>query len=100
MAEEPPRPASTFVLVDRDLTTPGKMVCAGNAYGAPLQLQLYFRPSDQGCNMDNTVVRVTQERTGVSITMSAIGTLRFDLGENDRLWVSASVPVVCWAVSC
>lgn len=87
-------PASNFVLVNRRLDTPG-VVVAGRSSTTD-RVELFFRPVD---DKDEQVhVRVTQESTGLGITLHSHQTFRFVLSAGDSLWVSASRDIICWQV--
>lgn len=93
--------SSEIVLIDRRLNTPGKLVVK-RSEGLPSQtLKLFFKKEkeDPAANDHPPVkVRVTQERTGNSVTLGVMDTFQFTLDANDALWVASSQDVVCWAV--
>jgi hypothetical protein len=87
---------SNFVLVNRRLNTPGVVVARADDLK---NIELFFHADDAGnaSNANETVaVRVTQEATGLGITIPVHCTVRFTLSPGDALWASSSHDVTCW----
>ena len=84
---------SKFVLVDRRLNTPGVVVARSDS---TTQVELFFK---QDVSQNNeTKVRITQESTGLGITMSPHEPFKFTLCQNDALWAASTNDIICWQV--
>lgn len=84
---------STFILVNRRLNTPGVVVAKTDSR---TQVELFFK--EEKSQNEATEVRITQESTGLGVTLFLHETLKFTLGPNDALWAASTNDVICWQV--
>jgi hypothetical protein len=84
---------SNFVLVNRRLNTPGVVVARAEGIR---NVELFFHADDASNANETVTVRVTQEATGLGITIPVHRTVKFTLSPRDALWASSSHDVTCW----
>ena len=92
--------ASSFVLVNRRMDTPGVVVARAEGQGAgPTTLEFFFRSagSDPPC-ADEVRVRAVQEKTGLGVTFPVHDPFKFRLAPGAVLWASSTHDVVCWHI--
>ena len=84
--------ASTFILVNRRLNTPGVVVARCREVIS--HVELFFK--DENTVNNETKIRITQESTGLSITIYPHDKFKFTLSPHDALWAASTNDVICW----